>query len=426
MDMQPFSIVENAGFKRVITALAPQYVMPSRKYFTENMTRIYSQVKEKLQRVIDGQKTFAFTTDMWTSKHTTQSYAGLTCHWISDEFERKMAIMNCYPFYGSHTALNMAASWNEMCGDGPNGWNIDKSRVTLVVSDNAANVVKTFRDLDINRGGCFVHTIQLALKDGLLAQKAVQDSCSVARKVVGHFKHSSSANDRLVEIQKELGLPVHKLIQDVATRWNSTHNMLERLAEQKRAITVFASESTAGAFSLPTVHQWQLIEKILILLRQFAQLTADACRADTSISYVIPAVAATKFFLKSEESAVSTAGVNTMRSELLKALCVRFDSTLDEMNFLLPTSLDPRYKMKYFTRETVTHLKTEIADLCPPPPAPPGTSLESSLEPPAKKQKLEGFWDCFELVATSQHDNHGAAESTAGYIIYESGFLISL
>ena len=38
----------------------------------------------------------------------------------------------------------------------------------------------------------------------------------------------------LQENQKKLGLPQHKLIQDIATCWNSTLDMLEGITKKKK------------------------------------------------------------------------------------------------------------------------------------------------------------------------------------------------
>ena len=59
---------------------------------------------------------------------------------------------------------------------------------------------------------------------------------AIARKIVGHFKHSVVAMSGLREKQVQLEVPQHHLIQDVSTRWNSTYFMLDRLAEQRVAI----------------------------------------------------------------------------------------------------------------------------------------------------------------------------------------------
>ena len=103
-----------------------------------------------------------------------------------------------------------------------------------------------------------------------------------------------------------------------------------------------------------------------------------------------------------------------MTPELLRALYVRFKYTLDDTNLLLPTSLDTKCSIN--TWESAALVKREIAELCPTPPPPAVTSSELSLDPPAKKQKLEGFQDCFKLATTSQHDNNEVSESTRGYL----------
>ena len=61
------------------------------------------------------------------------------------------------------------------------------------------------------------------------------------------------------EIQLKLGKPEKKLIQDVATRWNSTYYMLERLQEQKDAVSLYAAEF--GDITNLTVNQWMIVQK---------------------------------------------------------------------------------------------------------------------------------------------------------------------
>lgn len=52
----------------------------------------------------------------------------------------------------------------------------------------------------------------------------------------------------LREKQQQLTLPSHKLIQDVSTRWNSSHDMLEHFLEQQPAVfaTLMSRELRKG------------------------------------------------------------------------------------------------------------------------------------------------------------------------------------
>ena len=84
---------------------------------------------------------------------------------------------------------------------------------------------------------------------------------SCARSIVGYYHCSNVAFNTFRQIQSQLNLPVHVLIQDVATCWNSSYYMLERLLEQKKAITASNAEC-----QLPTKlrsQQWVLAEKVV-------------------------------------------------------------------------------------------------------------------------------------------------------------------
>ena len=79
---------------------------------------------------------------------------------------------------------------------------------------------------------CFAHTLQLAVNKRLDANSLNQLS-SLARKLVGHFKHSALAATALRQKQEQMNVPKHHLIQDVVTRWNSSFLMFQRLLEQR-------------------------------------------------------------------------------------------------------------------------------------------------------------------------------------------------
>ena len=96
-------------------------------------------------------------------------------------------------------------------------WNIPEIKCHLLIRDNAANIRLGAELSNFNSESCFIHTLQLALNDGIFLQRIVKDIISSSRKIVGHFNHSPLACSRLQDIQNELGLPQHKLIQDVTT-----------------------------------------------------------------------------------------------------------------------------------------------------------------------------------------------------------------
>jgi hypothetical protein len=182
---------------------------------------------------------------------------------------------------------------------------------------------------------------------------------------------------------------------------------------------------------LPTANQWQVIEKTIVMLRQFARLTEHSCRADASISSVIPSLAAISYFLSSDEMVADMSGVNTMRAELVKALKSRFKTLHEDMLFAVATALDPRHKLRFFDARESAAVTQYIINCLPKPIVPLTNSQEngdSSTQPPAKK-RVTGYWDCYELASKmtqsaedqNMHENpedsvsvHGTATASIG------------
>ena len=96
-----------------------------------------------------------------------------------------------------------------------------------------------------------------------------------SRSLVGCYNRSNTAFHMFQQVQEQLGLPKHCLFQDVSTRWNSSFYMLQRLLEQKRAITVAITECESNPTEL-RAQQWTLAEKVVKMLVVFEQGRIEA------------------------------------------------------------------------------------------------------------------------------------------------------
>ena len=268
IDLQPFSIVEDVGFCRLMADLEPRYALPSRCYLSDVVVpEIHSKVKHRITELLQSAKYVSLTTDIWTSTNCHHSFLSLTAHFIvCASMEKKDVMLTSWLFDESHTGANISSAILSRL----QAWEIEE-KVVCVVRDNAANMVSGLNIANVKSLPCLAHSLQLIIKDGVLLQPSVMQLLSCARSIVGHYHRSNVAFNTFRQIQSQLNLPVHVLIQDVATRWNSSYYMLERLLEQKKAIT--ASNAECQPPTELRSHQWVLAEKVVKLLKVFEEAT---------------------------------------------------------------------------------------------------------------------------------------------------------
>ena len=176
LDCQPLSIVEDTGFIRLMTEIEPQYVVPSRKHITDViLPSIMSGVTEEVVKELSSVQWYSFTTDIWSTEVSNDSLLSFTVHWLSEVFEKKEAVLHAHPLPGSHTGEMLCREYNTMLSN----WNIDNEQVHLIVRDNASNMVKAMSDGDFEDLGCFAHTLQLVINDGILSQRVVIDLLAI-------------------------------------------------------------------------------------------------------------------------------------------------------------------------------------------------------------------------------------------------------
>ncbi|XP_023694530.2 zinc finger BED domain-containing protein 4-like isoform X1 [Paramormyrops kingsleyae] len=356
LDDQPLSVVDNVGFRRLMEYLEPRYSLPSQKYISETaLPEQYSRVMTLIEEQVKDAQSMSFTADIWSSAVCPMSLLSVTVHWVNPQsYDFQNVVLQVKGLCGSQTSTSISTVIREMLGK----WNISLKKVHTIVRDNASNMKKAMDDLGIASLGCFAQSLQFVIHEGLLSQRSVSDAVASARKIVGHFKHSPLACTLLEDIQTELQMTQKRLKQDVQTRWNSTHQMIASLLEQKRALCAYAADH-----NLPvklTANQWALLEKTMNILALFAELTRNISSSTSTTADVIPAISVLERLLSRQDD--SDTGIKSMKTTLLQAVNRRFGEVQDEPLYSIATLLDPRYKDRYFTRkDTAKSAKDALA-----------------------------------------------------------------
>uniref|UniRef100_A0A8C5GJC3 BED-type domain-containing protein n=1 Tax=Gouania willdenowi TaxID=441366 RepID=A0A8C5GJC3_GOUWI len=272
-DVLPVSFVEGVGFRELMAFLEPDYQVPCRKTTTVRLEKMYEDKAASLRESLCAAEHLAITTDAWTAL-TTESYVTVTAHYFED-WKMKTALLQTRAMPERHTAENLA----NVLGAAAEDWGI-ADKIVACVHDNATNVtVATSRHLEWESHRCFAHTLQLAVNDGFKLN-SIANVVGGASRLVSHFHHSTVASEALKKKQAIQLKEPHRLIQYVKTRWNSIHDMFERLLEQRWTIAAVLSDrevtklSDARTLDL-TDANWHTMEELLPVL-QFKRRVSDS------------------------------------------------------------------------------------------------------------------------------------------------------
>jgi hypothetical protein len=358
----PFNFVESDGFKHLINKLCPKYQIPNRKYFSDKVVpKLYRRAKEKLREHLNTVTAFGFavTTDIWTAKGN-HDYISVTAHFIDNTFKKNHVVLDVIGFEGAtHNAVSIAENLREAFRE----WGIEQ-RVKIVLSDNAANMKAAMRQLHLENIGCTVHTLQLIVNSGCLNNfGSIKIMLHSARAIVTHFKHSVSSMKSLHSAQKTLGMKQKTLLQDEPTRWDSTYIMLERLWDQKSAISMVSSSAN---FKNMSRAEWSLAENVLKILKHFYEATKSFSKHSSGLSDVWALIESLKTIMKdylTEDDADSD--VTAATKEISSQISKRFGEIKNNETYILATALDPRYKAQLFSDETKDELKDLLKENYP-------------------------------------------------------------
>jgi hypothetical protein len=344
-DLQPFNIVNQPGFLTLLKTLNPKFSPGSDKYYRDMMQKSYDGCKEKMMNILahSNPDDITLVLDGWSQFH--HSYIGVNIHFIDEDWKRRKFNLGCVQHDSSHTSEAMARLTEDLAQE----WHI-ADKITFVVSDSAANMVRMGELLGWGWGDCACHSFQLVINDELLGLAAVETVVEKCRKVCTFNNKSPLFSNALAAAQEPLaeGGVVKQLVQDVRTRWNSTYDMMSRFQELKQPIVeVLSDDHWADKLEVSFFNSdWELISKCVTVLKVFKEATVMLSSSDASISQVIPIVKLIRDSLEVDRRA--DRGVITLKKKLVDALDRRFASKEEKEKYSIATLLDPRYKKVFF------------------------------------------------------------------------------
>lgn len=239
-------------------------------------------------------------------------------------------------------------------------------------------MIASARLLKIGHSPCIAHTLNLIVKKSCDQVSDLTDIRNKTKNIVTYFRSSTLAKEKLSQVQQQMQKPILKLINEVPTRWNSTYQMLSRIASQKEPVWVSLASLKTPLPAL-TGEEHDIIAEVLIVLAPFNAATVELSEEKrVSGSKIIPMMKMLHHTMQKCAPSLKTSVGKKLRHELDKRVTETLNNFESSSHLSLATLLDPRFKALGFLNGTkindaVKKLKSECAaemGISGPPSAP--------------------------------------------------------
>ncbi|XP_039608399.1 zinc finger BED domain-containing protein 4-like [Polypterus senegalus] len=350
-DILPFPVVEGVGFKRLLAKVEPRYTLRSEKYFrSELVFDVHEKIVQKIESLVAAENAgdrLTFTADCWSGP--AGALMSLTAHFIDRKWRRFDVTLNVQ----ATTQLHLGEYVKQMLMDILEEWDIEAKRTLLVLRDGGAAIVSGAKIFEMPELSCSAHLLQRIISEGLHSHKVVKDILSKVKQCATHFQHSVVAQRRLSAIREDVGVPENDIIQIVPSRWNSILHVFQRMLEQKRALMAYSSQH--GFFMCLSAEEWDILSHLVDTLMVIEEITSEMSRSDSSASCIIPSVTVLKCVLEVHEPRNKT--IQTLWKSMLQNVEKRFFQMVNSKEVVLACVLDPRFKERPLSNETISKAK---------------------------------------------------------------------
>uniref|UniRef100_A0A8C7ME78 HAT C-terminal dimerisation domain-containing protein n=1 Tax=Oncorhynchus kisutch TaxID=8019 RepID=A0A8C7ME78_ONCKI len=309
----PLSIVENKSFRHFLSVVDSKYSPVCRRTLTSKGENLATERSSKLKTQLSKTDHVSVTVDIWSDRKM-RGFLGVTVHCMEKDGERiqlKSNLLACDRFKGPHTAKIICKQFEAICGE----YSI-KDKLDYIISDNAANMRKTFtvcfpieqEDEVLEKDHLDDPELwnDLTLEDQQTVDAAIAKNstcivlptlsswwCEVMTPSLSKLSkicsllHTSTTFKEVFEAEfGERGIPAA-----VNTRWNSTLKQVKAVIQCDHLKLNHVLQKAGHKELLFTVWEWNKLKELVDILKPFGEAT-DMTQVEkiVTISSVVPSV----------------------------------------------------------------------------------------------------------------------------------------
>lgn len=136
----PMTIVSQPWFASFMTVIDSRFVMPSRYQVNKKVFDLFECQKSILLSKLKAAEWVSLTIDMWSDRRM-RAFLGMTVHFVNESMNFESYVLDCASFEGKHTSNNIS----NKCVAIVESYEL-QDKIAFVVTDNASNMVKAFRN----------------------------------------------------------------------------------------------------------------------------------------------------------------------------------------------------------------------------------------------------------------------------------------
>lgn len=424
-DLQPVRIVENEGFRELLKLLEPRYVPEPSHYIQQQLLPAYSyQVQLATKMAISGVESCSITLDLCTSNAVSVSnssgYLGVTCHFITPDWQIKSTLLSCIPLQNYRDTQRMLTEFDEIC----HVHGISGKVFRIVVDPSACESRSTFRlpgfylhangvvedeeedssDEEVGAGegmngtdeqnslnqclgrcriDCFAHSLSHCIREGICSSSQISTTLTKAACFYNYVV-AAVTPEKLSKVfgPGTVGNGHRPSVLD--RHWNTQLKIMRQMLESLDFLEDIVDRNDLALSSDEKATLQELVE----ILEPFEEAT-DMVQGDkhVSISLALPSVLG----LRKHLAEVVTHQCTGLVTGLTHALDQKLAGILEDPLFVTATTLDPQFKLSWSSdRDWHKQVLLEEMGKHTQPVSPPESSSDTQPSP-SKRSRLFSF-----------------------------------